>query len=231
MRGTKKRMMYKKRKVGRRRFTRKMRGGYINYFTKENYETLSDNQRNKYNEILNDDFQRWYAIRQQENKNSSYKKLSRGFRGIFKSETSENLETKFLNSPIGQEKLAEISSIINTQNYIKKKEEHLQEEIKNEERLQEEIKEKEKEIKDFNDQLLQLNRSGFKNKVNLVTSTKIKSIKNNISELDRELKILLEKYSKNKSIEFTPKDDDDDDDEEDEEPKGGKRRRTKRRKH
>jgi len=204
-----------------------MRGGYINYFTKENYETLSDAQRDKYNEILNDDFQRWYAIRQQENKNSSYKKLSRGFRGIFKSETSENLETKFLNSPIGQEKLAEISSIINTQNYVKEKEneEHLQEE--------EEIKKKEEEINKLKDDLLMLKRLGLKNMNTPKIRSQITSLKLNISNLEKDLKLLLEKYSKNKSINFTPKDYDDDDDDNDDETTGGKkrRRRTKRRKH
>jgi len=246
MRATKKRIMYKKRKGGRRRFTRKMRGGLNPY---ENpYE------KTHYKKYFEDSFNSWKNQREK-------KSLSQRFRGMFTTtpkKTEEELELvdKFLDSPAGKETIAEINNLEeesagdNKIKEIKETEEQIRKQIEEQEQIrkqieeqeqmrkqieeqeiQKEIKEKEEKRKKFKNELSILERLGLKNKKNLTIRENIKSLNHNISELERDIKLLLEKYSKINSIEFTPKYYDDDDD--DDEFQGGKkkRRRTKRRKH
>jgi len=239
MRGTKKRMMYKKRKVGRRRFTRKMRmkGGL----------TPAENNYNRYS---NDEFKKvfndWKANRQEENKKSSYKNISRGFRErMFNSETDENLKKKFLASDEGKHFTEEMTTMQNT---IKKGLviTRIEKQIK---LIKEKINEKEQNLNKLNEEIFNNQRSNFYDP-NLIN--KKKDEESTISELSIILskkekylkkittpnKIMLDRNAKFTEVQENEIDNNDIDEneseivDEDEVTLGGKRRRrTKRRKH
>ncbi len=238
MRGTKKRMMYKKRrdtKLRKRKTTKKMRGGYINYFTKEQYYNISDDERDKFNAVLNDEFQHWRAIRQQENKNSSYKKLSRGFRGIFKNETRENLEAKFMDSDFAKNIINKIKPTIDLkQTFQENKSKNLEnlgrmiENKGNEERLEleeknklEKFKKEIEELQELQEKIKKLEelKEKLEEEKQYDTGFGKKTKEDEIENLKKDLKKLKELYDKN-NITFT--------DDDDAEFQGGKKRRTRR---
>jgi hypothetical protein len=131
MRGTKKRMMYKKRrdtKMRKRRTTKKMKGGLI-----ANPYANNDKFNEKFNEWRYEHYIKPEQEREKERKGSFYKR----FRSIFKtpkqnpSKTNEELQTEFLESPDGQETLREINLEI-FKTLPKDKKDVIQEEIQKE---------------------------------------------------------------------------------------------------
>jgi len=199
----------------------RMTGGEIDFVNTEEYKALTDKQKNTYetldegqkqyyNVFLNEDFKKWYANREHENKNSSYKNLSRKFRGMFKSETPENLEQKFLDSPLGKEKIEDLISIIK----IKSEDTKNQEIILEEKRKQEE-------------KLGQIGQNINKRKQTFANANKELDFRNNLKNGNKT----EENFFFN-GIEFKPEIyKDDNDNGSNDNGSGGKRRRRPKRKY
>jgi DNA repair exonuclease SbcCD ATPase subunit len=237
MRGTKKRMMYKKRKGDKRRFTRKMRGGIVN---------IPDEN----NDIYINSFENWKANRK--------KSLSQRFRGFFKktpTKTDDDLEEEFLQSEEGKKTLQQIASdfVVEEQRRQQEEQRRQQEEQRRQQeeqrRQQQEqrVKQLEEELKNIerkiNKMLLIRNISDFERKQMSELSERKEEIIDEINELNEV---------NQQNMEFTPYEEDTEADKEEELnhvlkalqeninnrpdeiiPKGGKRKRrkTKRRKH